>query len=47
MERLHLKPLPAWIPEVYRLQQRLVDIEGYVALNSNRYSVRWSGLGAV
>jgi len=39
VERLHLKPLPAWIPEVYRLHQRLVDLEGYVALNSNRYSV--------
>src|ERR1019366_1497178 len=39
VERMHLKPLPAWIPEVYRLHQRLVDIEGYVALNSNRYSV--------
>src|SRR3989454_5352700 len=45
VERLHLKPLPAWIPEVYRLHQRLVDIEGYVALNSNRYSVPvdWNG----
>src|ERR1700675_3882961 len=45
VERLHLKPLPSWIPEVYRLQQRLVDIEGYVALNSNRYSVpvEWIG----
>jgi hypothetical protein len=45
VERLHLKPLPAWIPEVYRLHQRLVDIEGYVALNSNRYSVpvEWIG----
>jgi len=45
VERLHLKPLPPWIPEVYRLQQRLVDIEGYVALNSNRYSVpvEWIG----
>src|SRR5437660_5715260 len=45
VERLRLKPLPAWIPEVYRLQQRLVDIEGYVALNSNRYSVpvEWIG----
>jgi hypothetical protein len=45
VERLHLKPLPAWIREVYRLQQRLVDIEGYVALNSNRYSVpvEWIG----
>ena len=39
VERLHLKPLPAWIPEVYRLHQRMVDVEGYVALHSNRYSV--------
>ena len=45
MERLHLKPLPAWIPEVYRLHQRLVDIEGYVALNSNRYSVPLEWIG--
>jgi hypothetical protein len=45
VERLHLKPLPAWIPEVYRLQQRLVDIEGYVALNSNRYSVPLEWIG--
>lgn len=45
VERLHLKPLPAWIPEVYRLQHRLVDIEAYVALHSNRYSVpvEWIG----
>ncbi len=45
IERLHLKPLPVWIPEVYRLQQRLVDIEGYVALNSNRYSVPVDWIG--
>jgi transposase len=38
VERLQLKPLPAWIPEVYRLHQRMVDVEGYVALHSNRYS---------
>ncbi len=45
LERLHLKPLPAWIPEVYRLHQRLVDVEGYVALHTNRYSVpvHWIG----
>jgi len=45
VERLHLRPLPAWIPEVYRLYQRMVDIEGYVALHSNRYSVpvEWIG----
>jgi transposase len=45
VERLHLKPLPAWIPEVYRLQQRLVDIEGYVALHTNRYSVPVDWIG--
>ena len=45
VERLRLKPLPAWIPDVYRLHQRLVDIEGYVALNSNRYSVPLEWIG--
>ena len=39
VERRHLKPLPAWIPEVYRLHQRTVDVEGYVSVNSIRYSV--------
>jgi hypothetical protein len=45
VERLHLRPLPAWIPEVYRLHHRLVDVEGYVALHTNRYStpVDWIG----
>jgi len=45
VERLHLKPLPAWIPEVYRLQQRLVDVEGYIALHTNRYSVPVDWIG--
>jgi len=40
-----LKPLPAWIPEVYRLHERIVDIEGYVALHSNRYSVPYTWTG--
>src|SRR6184192_2183753 len=44
-ERLHLKPLPAWIPEVYRLHQRTVDVEGYVSVNSIRYSVPVSWIG--
>src|SRR5580704_12766598 len=39
MERLHLKPLPAWIPEVYRLHRRTADTEGYVSVNSIPYSV--------
>ncbi len=45
VERLHLKPLPTWIPEVYRLHQRMVDVEGYVALNTNRYSVPVAWIG--
>jgi hypothetical protein len=45
VERMHLKPLPAWIPEVYRLQQRTVDVEGYVSVNTNRYSVPVSWIG--
>jgi len=45
VERQHLKPLPVWIPAVYRLQERMVDVEGYVALNSNRYSVPFTWIG--
>jgi hypothetical protein len=45
VEQMHLKPLPAWIPEVYRLHQRTVDVEGYVAVNSLRYSVPVSFIG--
>src|SRR5438093_6596985 len=45
VERMHLKPLPAWIPEVYRLHQRTVDVEGYVSVNSIRYSVPAAWIG--
>src|ERR671931_648333 len=45
VERLRLKPLPAWIPEVYRLYERLVDVEGYIALHTNRYSVPVDWIG--
>jgi transposase len=45
VEQRHLRPLPVWIPEVYRLQERLVDVEGYVALHSNRYSVPVTWIG--
>jgi len=45
VERLHLKPLPAWIPEVYRLHQRTVDVEGYVSVHSIRYSVPVAWIG--
>jgi transposase len=45
VERLRLRPLPAWIPEPYRLHQRLADTEGYVSLHSHRYSVPPSWIG--
>jgi len=45
VERPSLQPLPAWIPEVYRLHQRIVDVEGFVSLNTNRYSVPPSFIG--
>lgn len=45
VERLHLKPLPAWVPEVYRLHRRTADTEGYVSVNSIRYSVPVSWIG--
>lgn len=45
VERPRLQPLPGWLPEVYRLHHRLVDVEGYVSLHSNRYSVPASFIG--
>jgi transposase len=38
-EQPHLNPLPDWIPEVYRIHQRIVDVEGYVRVGANHYSV--------
>lgn len=45
VERPLLKPLPAWLPEVYRLHHRIVDVEGYVSLHTNRYSAPPSFIG--
>jgi hypothetical protein len=45
VEQPQLKPLPIWVPEVYRLNHRIVDVEGYVALQSNRYSVPVAWIG--
>jgi transposase len=38
-EKPLLKRLPLYIPEVYDLHPRLVDIEGFVCLHLNRYEV--------
>lgn len=45
VERPLLKPMPIWVPEVYRLHHRIVDVEGYVAVNTNRYSVPYEWIG--
>jgi len=45
LEQRYLRPLPVWVPEVYRLHERMVDVEGYVALHSNRYSVPLAWIG--
>jgi hypothetical protein len=44
-EQACLKSLPVWVPPVYRLHQRLVDMAGYVSINNNRYSVPEEFLG--
>lgn len=45
VEQASLQPLPIWSPEVYRLHPRLVDVEGYVNLHTNRYSVPEDWIG--
>lgn len=44
-ERAALNLLPLHVPEVYRLHQRIVDSEGFVCLQRNRYSVPWKLIG--
>jgi hypothetical protein len=44
-ERVALKPLPDFVPEVYVLHQRIVDAEGYVSVRRNRYSVPYKLIG--
>ncbi len=38
-------PLPAFVPEVYQLHERIVDSEGYVNVHRNRYSAPWRLIG--
>jgi hypothetical protein len=45
IERPYLRPLPIWVPDVYRMYQRTVDTRGYVCLHDNRYSVPESWIG--
>lgn len=38
-EQVHLRPLPLHVPEVYASHRRTVDLEGYVHVHTNAYSV--------
>jgi hypothetical protein len=44
-ERAHLRPLPLFVPEVYALHHRIVDVEKYVNLDRHRYSVPYALIG--
>jgi hypothetical protein len=39
IEKPHLQPLPAALPPVYEVMERVVDLHGYVSIDTNRYSV--------
>jgi transposase len=39
MEKPHLGPLPPYVPPIYQTLHRVVDVEGFVHLDTNRYSV--------
>lgn len=47
VERTCLAPLPPFVPEVYALHSRTVDVEGYVQLHANRYSTEAELIGRV
>jgi hypothetical protein len=38
-EKNFLKPLPRYIPPIYKLEDRIVDTQGYISFETNRYPV--------
>jgi transposase len=40
-----LRRLPSWLPEVYLLHQRIVDLEGYIHVDGHIYSVPYQLVG--
>lgn len=44
-EALAMKPLPAWLPDIYVLHHRVVDLEGYVHADGRIYSVPYQLIG--
>ena len=47
IEKPHLVPLPDALPPVYELLERVVDLHGYVSVDTNRYSVPERFVGQV
>jgi transposase len=45
VEHPALRRLPRWIPEPYLIHERLVDVEGYITLDTNHYSVPTAFIG--
>jgi transposase len=39
MEKPYLKPLPTALPPVYEVLERVVDLSGFISVDTNRYSV--------
>jgi transposase len=44
-ERVALVPLPLWVPDVYQLHHRVVDLQGYVQVSKTRYSAPYQQIG--
>jgi len=44
-ERPAMRRLPLWLPEVYVLHQRIVDLEGYIHVDGHAYSVPYQMIG--
>lgn len=45
IERAAMRRLPLWRPEIYQLHQRVVDLEGYIHVDGQLYSVPYQLIG--
>jgi len=45
VEHAAMHRLPLWLPEVYVLHQRIVDLEGYIHVDGHTYSVPYQLIG--
>lgn len=45
VEHAAMRRLPLWLPDVYVLHQRIVDLEGYIHVDGHTYSVPYQLIG--